>query len=174
MTGPLMVLALLSVVGGFLFNVPKILEGMFPIGEENPNEMMLTGISVAFGLAGLAISYYMYVINPKAPESITSALGGIYKLVYNKYYVDEAYDAMIVDPLIAGSRSVLWKVADQGVIDGIVNGVGTQSRGIGGWLKRIQSGNIRSYATWVVVGAVVLLIMMSLAHGMTTGMGGAR
>ena len=166
MIGPLAVLAVLSLAGGFLFNVPKILEGMFPIKEAGPDELMLTGISVAFGLAGLALSYYMYVINPKAPEGITSALGGLYTLVYNKYFVDEAYDAVIVNPIVQGSRSILWHAADQGLIDGMVNGVGSQARGIGGWLKRLQSGNIRSYATWVVVGAVGLLIAMSLAGGL--------
>jgi NADH-quinone oxidoreductase subunit L len=56
---------------------------------------------------------------------------------------------------------------DQGVVDGLVNGVGNESRGIGGILKRMQSGNIRSYATWVVVGAVLLLLAMGIAEGVT-------
>jgi NADH-quinone oxidoreductase subunit L len=172
MLAPLVVLAVLSIVGGFLFNVPQILSGMFPIKEATdtggPGEMVLTAISVAFGLGGIALSYVMYVLSPAIPEKITSALGGVYTLVYNKYFVDEVYDAVIVHPLVQGSESVLWKTADAGLIDGIVNGAGTQSQGIGSILRLLQSGNIRSYATWVVIGAVALIVAMGI------GMGGAR
>jgi NADH-quinone oxidoreductase subunit L len=154
MLGPLVVLAFLSLTGGFLFNVPKILDNMFPL-KEGAEDMTLTYISVAFGLGGIALSYYMYVVNTKVPERITAALGGLYTLVYNKYFVDEIYDTAVVRPLIDGSTAVLWHVMDQDVIDGAVNGVGTESKGIGGILKLLQGGNIRSYATWVVVGAVV-------------------
>jgi NADH-quinone oxidoreductase subunit L len=160
------VLAFLSLVGGWLFNVPKILEGMFPLAEEVPGEGMLMGISIAAGLLGIAISYYMYVMNTELPGKIVSALGGLYTLVYNKYFVDEAYDAAVVTPLIEGSTSVLWHTIDQGVIDGAVNGVGYEARGIGGILKRIQSGNIRSYATWVVLGSVAVLLLMVFTKGL--------
>jgi NADH-quinone oxidoreductase subunit L len=165
MLAPLVVLAVLSLVGGFLFNVPKILAPMFPLPEEAPNEMMLMIISSAAGILGIAISYYMYVVNQQVPGRIASALGGVYRLVYDKYRVDEVYDAAVVTPMIEGSRTVLWHGVDQGVIDGIVNGVGFQAKGIGGVLKLIQSGNIRSYATWVAIGAVVLLIAFGLSGG---------
>jgi NADH-quinone oxidoreductase subunit L len=165
MLGPLVVLAFLSLFGGFLFNVPDILSGMFPKPEEVPGEGILMGISIAAGLIGIAVSYYMYVVNTALPAKITSSLGTIYTLVYNKYYVDEVYDAAVVHPLIEGSRTVLWHGVDQGVIDGVVNGVGSQSRGIGGVLRLIQSGNIRSYATWVVLGSVALLLLMGFAGG---------
>jgi len=174
MLAPLVVLAVLSIAGGFLFNVPEILSGMFPIKEAadngGPSEMVLTSISVAFGLGGIALSYLMYVVNTSIPDKITSALGGLYTLVYNKYYVDEIYDTTIVRPLIQGSESVLWKTADAGLIDGIVNGAGTESQAIGGILRLLQSGNIRSYATWVVIGAVALVIAMGIGvSGMGTG-----
>jgi NADH-quinone oxidoreductase subunit L len=166
MLGPLVVLAILSLAGGFLFNVPKILEGMFPLPEEVAGESMLMGISIAAGLLGIALSYYMYVMNTEIPGKIVSALGGLYTLVYNKYFVDEAYDTAVVRPLIEGSTAVLWHGADQGLIDGAVNGVGYEARGIGGILRRIQSGNIRSYATWVVLGSVALLIVMGFVKGL--------
>jgi NADH-quinone oxidoreductase subunit L len=146
-----------------LFNVPKILEPMFPLKEEVAGEGMLMGISIAFGLLGIAISYYMYVMKTELPGRITTALGGLYTLVYNKYFVDEIYDATVVTPLIEGSTTVLWHGVDQSVIDGAVNGVGHESMGIGGILRLIQSGNIRSYATWVVLGSVVVLVMMGIA-----------
>jgi NADH-quinone oxidoreductase subunit L len=164
MWGPLAVLAVLSTVGGYLFNIPKILEPMFPIVEEPDNPMLLF-VSIGVGVVGILVAYYMYVMNTELPSRIAKSFGGVYTLVYNKYYVDEAYDAAVVEPLIAGSRTVLWHGVDQGIIDGAVNGVGSQSKGIGQWLKLLQSGNIRSYATWVALGSVALLIVMVLASG---------
>jgi NADH-quinone oxidoreductase subunit L len=164
MWGPLAALAALSVAGGYLFNVPKILEGMFPLAEE-PDNPMLLAVSIGAGVIGILIAYYMYVVNLELPNRIASSLGGLYTLVYNKYFVDEAYDAAVVSPMITGSRTVLWHGVDQGVIDGIVNGVGHQSKGIGDVLKLLQSGSIRSYATWVVLGSVALLIVMGVMEG---------
>jgi NADH-quinone oxidoreductase subunit L len=168
MLAPLMVLAVLAVLslgGGFLFNVPEILKDMFPLKEEIPEEHMLMAISVAAGLIGIAMSWYMYVVNQELPGKIANALGGLYRLVDDKYRIDEAYDAAIVEPLIEGSSAVLWKTVDAGIIDGAVNGVGSQARGIGNVLKLIQSGNIRSYATWIVAGSVVIIIVMGIAGG---------
>ncbi len=99
-------------------------------------------------------------------DSFTKSIGGLYTLVYNKYFVDEAYDAAVVEPLIEGSRTVLWRGIDAGLIDGTVNGVGRRSRGIGSILRLIQSGNIRSYAAWVVLGSIVLLIAIGFAGGL--------
>jgi NADH-quinone oxidoreductase subunit L len=170
MWGPLAALSVLSVVGGYLFNVPKILEGMFPLAEE-PDNPMLLAVSIGVGVLGIATAWYMYVINTELPERITSSIGGLYNLVYNKYFIDEIYDATVVHPIVTGSRAVLWHGVDQDVIDGIVNGVGTQSKSIGGVLRRLQSGNIRSYATWVVIGAVLLLIVMGVTAMGYAGVG---
>jgi NADH-quinone oxidoreductase subunit L len=169
MLGPLVVLAFLSLAGGFLFNVPEILNNMFPLAEGAEN-YTLTAISVLFGLVGIGLSYYMYVVNQELPKRLATSMSGLYNLIYNKYFVDEVYDATVVNPMITGSRTVLWHGADQGFIDGIVNGVGSQSRGIGGILRLLQSGNIRSYATWVVLGSVAILIVMGVA-GVEGGLG---
>jgi NADH-quinone oxidoreductase subunit L len=165
MLAPLMVLAVLSLAGGFLFNVPEMLKDMFPEHGEVPEEHMLMAISVAAGLIGIALSWYMYVVNTELSGKIANALGGVYRLVNDKYRVDEAYDAAIVEPIIQGSSAVLWKTIDQGVIDGAVNGIGARSQNVGGLLRRIQSGNIRSYATWVLAGSVVVIILMGIAGG---------
>jgi NADH-quinone oxidoreductase subunit L len=151
-----------------MFNVPKILSSMPGLTPEFevPNEAMLMGVSIAAGLLGIAISYYMYVVNTALPARFTALLGGLYTLVYNKYFVDEAYDTVIVEPLIEGSTTVLWHGVDQGIIDGAVNGVGYEAKGIGGILRHIQSGNIRSYATWVVLGSVAVLIVMGFMKGL--------
>jgi len=154
------VLAFLSVVGGFI-KIPVWLEKFFPAAElpENPT---LVVISVAAGVIGIGLAYLMYIVKPGLADSISSGLGGLYKLVYNKYFVDEIYDATVVKPIVSGSRVVLWRGVDAGLIDGAVNGVGSRSQALGGLLKCFQSGNIRSYATWVLFGSVVLVVALGL------------
>ncbi|MFN7925672.1 MAG: NADH-quinone oxidoreductase subunit L [Bryobacteraceae bacterium] len=164
MLGPLCVLALLSLFGGY-FNIPQFLEPVFH-GHEGEHDMMLVAISVAAGLIGMAIAYFLYVVSPGSADSIAESLGGLYKMVYNKYMVDEAYDHVIVDPLIGGSRSVLWKGLDAGVVDGAVNGAGKLARAIGGGLRHFQGGNIRSYATWVVLGSFLVIVYLGVTGGM--------
>ena len=87
---------------------------------------------------------------------------GLYELIYNKYFVDEFYDATVVRPVVDGSRTLLWRTADAGLIDGAVNGIGKTARSIGGALKLAQSGFIRSYAAWVVAGSIAVVIAMAL------------
>jgi NADH-quinone oxidoreductase subunit L len=160
MTVPLAVLALLSLVGGFI-RIPAWLENFFPAAE-GPEEFSLVAISVAAGVIGIFVAYIMYVAKPALADSVASRAGGFYRSVYNKYFVDEIYDAVVVKPVVNISRVVLWRGVDAGLIDGAVNGVGTQSQGLGGLLKLLQSGNIRSYATWVVFGSVILVVALSL------------
>jgi len=91
---------------------------------------------------------------------------GLYTLVYNKYFVDEIYAAAVVRPLVGGSRMVLWKGVDAGLIDGTANGVAARARNLGSLLRLMQSGNIRSYATWVLLGSVLLIVAMGIAGGL--------
>jgi NADH-quinone oxidoreductase subunit L len=161
MTGPLMILAVLSLAGGFI-NVPHILEPMFAEKAENQT---LAWLSAAVGIVGILLAYVFYVAKRGLADSFAKAAGGLYTLVLNKYFVDEAYDAGLVEPLVEGSRTVLWRGIDAGLIDGTVNGVATRSRGVGSILRLIQSGNIRSYAAWVVLGSIVLLIAVGFAGG---------
>ncbi|HEY6390827.1 MAG TPA: NADH-quinone oxidoreductase subunit L [Bryobacteraceae bacterium] len=163
MTIPLAVLALLSAGGGFI-NVPKWLGPIFPEKAEPANEMLVY-ISGAAGVVGIVLAYIFYVAKPRLADSLAKSLGGLYTLLYNKYFVDEVYDAAVVAPLVKGSRTLLWKGVDAGLIDGIVNGVGARSRGIGRIFRLLQSGNIRTYAAWVVLGSVVLLLVIGFAGG---------
>jgi NADH-quinone oxidoreductase subunit L len=163
MTGPLAILAFLSLAGGFLFNVPHFLEPLF--GAEGAEDMTLVMLSSAAGLVGIGIAYWMYVLSPSIPDSIANTFTGLYRLIYNKYYVDELYDAAVVEPVIGGSSTILWRGVDAGVIDGTVNGIGSQARGMGMILRMLQSGNIRNYATWVVFGSV--LLVAAIAAGVT-------
>ena len=159
MTGPLMILAVLSLGGGFI-NVPHWLEPMFAEKAENPT---LAWLSAVVGLGGIALAYVFYVAAPGLADSVANSAGGLYRLIYNKYFVDEAYNAAVIQPVINGSRTILWKGVDAGLIDGTVNGIGTRAQGIGGILKLLQSGNIRSYAAWVVLGSVVVLLAIGFA-----------
>jgi NADH-quinone oxidoreductase subunit L len=156
MTGPLVILALLSAGGGFI-NIPRWLEPMFPAKPEGGNEWLMY-TSVAAGVIGIVFAYVFYLARPGMADSFARAVNGLYTLVYNKYFVDEVYDAAVVTPVVKGSRIFLWRGMDAGFIDGIVNGFGSRSRGIGNILRLLQSGNIRSYAAWVVLGSVLLLL----------------
>ena len=161
---PLAILAVLSLIGGWAFNIPKFLEPLFPIQEaaEGSLPSWLTAVSVAAGLTGIALACLFYVVSPAIPESIASGFGGLYNLIYNKYFVDEAYDEAIISPTIDGSRQLLWRVADVRGIDGIANGIGYVARSVGGILKFGQSGYIRNYAAWVVAGAVLVIVLVGL------------
>jgi NADH-quinone oxidoreductase subunit L len=162
---PLVILAVLSIVGGKLFNIPDFLHTVFP-AVEAPEEFGPMAVASAAGLLGIALAYLMYVYKPGIPDSIANGAKGLYTLIYNKYFVDEIYDAAVVKPLVEGSRVVLWKGADAGLIDGMVNGIGARAKGIGGVLRLAQSGNTRSYATWVAFGSVLLIFLMAVLGGL--------
>jgi NADH-quinone oxidoreductase subunit L len=165
MTAPLAILALLSVAGGFMFPVPRFLSAVFPPIKE-AEDITLMGFSVAAGVMGILVAYVMYVAKPALADFVAANMKGLYTLVYNKYFVDEVYDRMLVKPVVGGSRMLLWRAADVGLIDGIANGIGSRARDIGGILRLLQSGNIRSYATWVVFGSVLLIVAMGMAGGL--------
>jgi NADH-quinone oxidoreductase subunit L len=163
MTAPLMVLAVLSLAGG-LFNVPHWLEHF--TGEHHPHvEPLIEYLPFAAGFVGIGLAYFMYVVSPGVPDKIANSFSGLYRLIYNKYFVDEAYDEAIVHPIEEGSRELLWKGVDVGIIDGIVNGAGRTSRGLGGILRWAQSGSIRGYAAFVVLGSIIVLIAIGMVGG---------
>jgi NADH-quinone oxidoreductase subunit L len=192
MIGPLMVLALLSFVGGWI-GIPAFMGGGNNFGsflapviksgaptsptamehvteaagqrqeekQENPaGEWGLAGVSVVAALTGLFFAWLLYYKNPELPDRVTAKIHGIYLTVLHKYYVDEGYGLLFVKPLLALSTVVFWRGVDQGVIDGLVNGAGTASKSIGGELRRMQSGNIRSYAAWVAAGGAAVIAYM--------------
>lgn len=160
MTVPLIVLAVFSLGGGWL-SVPKWLSPMFPITEHTNIAAML--ISSICSLGGIFVAYVFYVSRPELAVSFRSAAGPIYTLVSNKYYVDEIYAALIVKPLQAFSRVVLWHGIDETVIDsGIVNGLAKTIRGWGSLFRRFQSGSIRNYATWVLAGSLLVIFILGL------------
>ena len=164
MTIPLMILAALSLGGQYLFNVPHILEPMFPI-HEGEAEHWLEYVIIAVGLGGIALAYFFYVIAPGIPDGIVKTFSIPYNWIYNKYFVDEFYDSAVINPTIDGSRNLMWRVFDVRGIDGIANGLGTLAHAGGSLLRKAQSGYIRNYAAWVVAGAIVVIVWVGLKGG---------
>ena len=178
MTWPLMILAVLSLAGGWI-GIPALWHGADHFGRflapafhlalpeashiaehAASTEILLTGVSFIVSLAGIGLAWLFYVRRPELPSQVAAQLGGLYQLVAHKYYVDEIYNFLLVRPLLVGSSEVLWKGVDQIAIDGTVNLAARRTRRLGDTARRIQSGNIRSYAAWVALGALFLMAFM--------------
>jgi NADH-quinone oxidoreductase subunit L len=162
-TLPLIALAALAFGGGYL-SVPNWLSPMMPFAEHQDSPAM--AISVGFGIAGILLALFLYVMRPALAESLRESTGPLYTLIYNKYYVDEIYNAVIITPLKTISRVVLWRGVDDGVVDGGMNGLGRLVAGIGGLLRQLQSGSIRNYATWIMAGSLLVIFILGLAGGL--------
>ena len=177
MTIPLIILAVLSVAGGLL-NLPHFMHvepaswmahwfagngvggtPVIPMGEigiDASTEWMLMGIATAVALAVIAVGYVMYSKPANLPVA-DAELSGLGKLFANKFYVDEIYDTLFVNP-IARLSKLLHYYADVWGLDGIVNGVGKSVMGLGGYFRRLQNGNIEYYLMGMVAGIVLLLL----------------
>jgi NADH-quinone oxidoreductase subunit L len=126
--------------------------------DQNHNaEFGLMGLSTVVAFAGIGLATLIYRRRPGTAEAIAARFHGLYTLLLNKYYVDEAYDATIVQPIKRASTAVLWRGVDVGVIDGTVNGVGLIVRGWSAVLRRLQTGSVRAYAMSLFLGAVVMI-----------------
>jgi len=174
---PLIVLAILSAVGGFigmpkLFGVANLFEGflapVFSLSEEQMKaghgiaqhshqlEWGMMGMSIGIAAIGIFIAFIMYIRDTTLPGRFTAAFPLLHRLVYNKWYVDEIYDFLIVNPCksIAG---FLWKGFDVVVVDGLVNGAATLVMGASSMLKNIQTGYVYNYALSMAIGVVVIV-----------------
>jgi len=162
MTVPLIILAILSVLTGYL-GIPGFLEPMFASGSEEGlhhggESLFIQLLASAMGLLGIAGAYYVYVLNPSLPDRLARQWQTAYQLSLNKWYVDEVYDRSIVRPTFTAAME-LWKRIDVAIIDGAVNGV-ARAIAWGGWLLRlIQSGQTQHYALGMGLGAVLLLTL---------------
>jgi NADH-quinone oxidoreductase subunit L len=123
-------------------------------------ELILTGFSVGAGFLGLFLAWLLYYRRPQLPQEIAASLGGLYRAVFNKYYVDEIYSGIFVKPLIGLSRSVFWRGIDQHAIDATLDDSAAGAREISGVVRQMQSGNLRSYAGWIAFGAALVIIYM--------------
>ena len=124
-------------------------------------ERMLTAASVGAAALGLFFAWLLYSKRRDLPEKIAAAFGGIYNAVANKYYVDEGYNAVLVQPVVEGSTRLLWRGVDAGLIDGTVNHAAGDARKVSDTLRHMQSGSVRSYAGWVAAGAAVVVAYLT-------------
>ncbi|HWA15164.1 MAG TPA: proton-conducting transporter membrane subunit, partial [Gemmatimonadales bacterium] len=188
MTGPLVILGVLSIFGGWL-NLPEVLPSMgftheflhhwlepitgpgvtagtglgtIPELPDHHTELVLIGVASLIAVTGLVLGWILTRRSTIVPAHDAPAETGFWKVLYNKYYVDELYDSAIVKPLVAFSRRVLWKTVDQGVIDGAgVNGTAGLSRALGWIGSRLQSGQVGVYVVFFLVGVIYVLGMVA-------------
>ncbi|GAX59402.1 NADH dehydrogenase I chainL [Candidatus Scalindua japonica] len=171
---PLIVLAILSVFGGFLgfptlsainnFLAPVIGDGHHGLahgGEEHHPSFVLMfsmmGVSTGIAIVGIMLAFIMYISRPDLPGAIARNFKWMYKVIFNKYYVDEIYDETFVKPTIWFSRG-LWKIVDVGMIDGFVNAVGRLVILKGEVLKLFQTGFVRNYAFSIMLGGIIIIV----------------
>ncbi len=128
-------------------------------GEEDKTalELSLMGVSSLIAVLGIGLAAFLWLKNPQIPASMAARFPGLHRLLLNKYYVDEMYDAAIVHPIQAASTHGLWKVADARIIDGAVNVTGYLVAGVSAVLRLFQTGSVRSYAASTFVGVVLIL-----------------
>jgi NADH-quinone oxidoreductase subunit L len=128
--------------------------------EHSPLELLLMVVSVLVAVTGIWLAHLFYVRKPGIPAVLSARLGGIYTLVANKYYIDELYERTIVRPGYALSDKLMFRVIDAGIIEGIVNGLGITARLIGAVTRLAQSGVVRTYAFFMLVGFLYLVYQL--------------
>jgi NADH-quinone oxidoreductase subunit L len=173
MLAPLVVLAVLSVVGGWVgaerfahFLAPALAPTPEAAGAAagesaaGASELLLTVLSVAAATLGFALAWLLYWKRRDLPEKAAAWFGVLYTSVRDKYYVDELYNAVFIQPLVALSTKVLWRRIDVGAIDATFDAAAHASQDVSDGLRRMQSGNIRSYAGWIALGAAAVLAYM--------------
>ncbi|QWR77625.1 NADH-quinone oxidoreductase subunit L [Candidatus Magnetomonas plexicatena] len=172
MTAPLIVLAVGAVCAGYV-GIPHILGGhdsfahfLAPaVGEVETHgsvsqEWFVMISSVVIAVTGILAAYYFYIKNTKIPEAIANTCAPIYKILFNKYYVDELYGILIVKPAYWFSGAVINKITDGIIIEGVVNGIPA----LVGWfskkLRKIQTGIVLHYSMYMAAGMFILLVLI--------------
>ena len=126
-------------------------------GDHSALELTLMAVSSLVALAGIALATFLWLKNRQIPDRMAAQYGGIYRLLLNKYYVDEVYDATIVQPIKVVSTEGLWRGFDVKVVDGAVNGAGYLVSGVSIVLRLLQNGSVKTYAMSTFVGVVAIL-----------------
>jgi NADH-quinone oxidoreductase subunit L len=171
-TIPLIVLAVLSTIGGFIgfpviegwnqFNA--FLSPVFAIpakvaeaGHHSAGfEIGMMVVSIVIAVLGILAAYRMYIKNPGLPDQLAERYQAPYQMIAHKYWVDEIYDFVFVGPLVRSSV-FLWRIFDDILVDGTVNGVAAVVRGGSEVFKRLQTGNVQSYALSILLGVVLII-----------------
>jgi len=133
-----------------------------PLAEEGAEsheslELTLMAVSSLIAFVGIGIATFIWWRRRELADAMARSFAPIHRLLLNKYYVDELYDATIVQPIKAVSQHGLWRVFDVGIIDGAVNGTGSLVSGGSAVLRRLQTGSVRAYAGSLFMGVIVVL-----------------
>jgi NADH-quinone oxidoreductase subunit L len=167
MRGILVVLAVLSAIGGFL-SIPHYLAPMLPAAEAAPElehlETTLVFVSVALGLVGLVGAAFLFGGDGRRADRLRRAFPGLHRLLSAKYYVDEAYDRLLARPLFWISDRIFLGLGDRKILDGALNGMAALGQRTAGALGRVQNGSLHFYALLVVVG-IIASLAWSWRHG---------
>ncbi|MBX2976290.1 MAG: NADH-quinone oxidoreductase subunit L [Ignavibacteriaceae bacterium] len=183
MTIPLVVLAVLSVIGGFI-GIPEVFSGshgnlfhgwLAPIfkkaelklahygSHSHTTELILMAISVTGAALAIWFARKVYLQNPQFAVNTANKFKGLYKILFNKYYVDEVYDTTVVKPILKSSESFLWKIADVKLIDGAVNGLAKVVENSSEYIRKIQTGVTQFYAVIMTLGIALALFWIILS-----------
>jgi NADH-quinone oxidoreductase subunit L len=183
MTVPLIVLAVLSAIGGFI-GIPEIFSGahgnsfhnwLSPIFKSAElkltyfgthshfEEYLLMAISVAGALGGISAAAYIFLNRPSIAVNTVEKFKLIYTTLWNKYYVDEVYDSTVINPIVNSSRSFLWKIFDNKIIDGLINGLASSVGDVSASLRKMQTGVVQSYALVMMIGILLALFWIILS-----------
>lgn len=183
MTVPLMVLAFFSVVGGYI-GIPKVFAGehgnlfegwLEPIyapaqaklatfgSHTHLEEILLMAVSVAAALSAIYFALHVYTKKPGIAEIVSNKFKSFYNLLLNKYFIDEVYEATVVQPIQKGSDLFLWKIFDVKIIDGLVNGLAVVVESGSGIIRKIQNGVAQSYALVMMAGIALVLLWLILS-----------
>jgi NADH-quinone oxidoreductase subunit L len=175
---PLVVLAILSVIGGWVGvpaamfghnEIEHFLEPVFTNGftaeaatsaASHGLERTLAIVSVLTAGFGAFFAYAFYYKKPGTAAALAQRAPALYRLAENKFYIDELYHAVVVTPLLMFTRLILGGLVDSGLVNGSGSLAGATARGLSSVTRRIQSGNIRSYAGWLALGAAAVLVVM--------------
>jgi NADH-quinone oxidoreductase subunit L len=178
MTVPLMLLAVLSVIGGIV-GIPAafgghnefehFLDPVFATGHEAAAQpastaVALSAVAITVFLLGLYMAYTFYYRKPGTAAALAERFPGAYSLLDHKYWVDEMYGVAFVTGTLGFSRIVLGGIVDKGLVQGTGSGLAAITRGLSAIVRRIQSGNIRSYAGWLALGAAAAIALVLFGH----------
>ncbi len=179
MTGPLVILGIFSVAGGFVglpvwmnlgpnkffhFLEPSLRLAYRPDAHEPSHwaEAGFAGASILAAVIGIYVAYRLYIRRPEAAQELAIRFRWIHNLLFRKYYIDELYDFLFIRPAVRFSTAFLWKRMDVRIIDNAVNEAGRMIQNSGSVLKNVQNGLIRSYAAWILLGTIALLLYLSV------------
>jgi NADH-quinone oxidoreductase subunit L len=177
MTIPLMILAVGALSAGWIGIAPLFggsnwvahffepVLGHPHVHGTHAEEWMVVSISIAVALGGILVSTIFYYWKPEIPKILGDKFKGIYTVLWNKYYVDELYDFILVRPTFWIASNILVGFTDAKIIEGIVNGIPKAIGNFGGRLRKIQTGQLQHYAVSMALGLLIILTLVLIAEG---------